>query len=60
MIKKLLNIVNEEPSSVKIDEAKFMSFVSKVPIWDYAGIFKFAYARVIRISYLLSTIFLCW
>ena len=59
-MKNLLNIVNEEQSSVEIDEAKFMSFVSKVPVWDYAGIFKFAYARVIRISYLLSTIFLSW
>ena len=46
VLEKLLNIVSEESSSVDIDETNLRNFASKVPIWDYAGIFKFEYQNL--------------
>lgn len=51
-MEKLLNIVNEESSSDEFDQKKNLkNFVSKVPIWDYAGISKFEYQSLCKIAY---------
>ena len=39
-MKKFVNIVEEQSSSLETDDNKFLKYLSKFPIWDFSKISK--------------------